>query len=150
MRFGTAATTLCQMEVPLGLLPGGTGTQRLHRLLGRGRAIEVVLGADDIDGRTLYDWGWLNRPLPADELRAHVEALATRIASFAPETVRLAKRAVLAAGPEVRPGPIEEAHLFQKTLRTEAAQQRMAAFLAQGGQTREGERRVGKLGGELG
>ncbi|MEM9613328.1 MAG: enoyl-CoA hydratase/isomerase family protein [Actinomycetota bacterium] len=150
MRFGTEATTLCQMEVPLGLLPGGTGTQRLHRLLGRSRAMEIVLGGDDIDGRTLYDWGWLNRLLPAERLRAHVEALATRIASFDPETVRLAKQAVLAAGPDVRPGLIEESYLFQETLRTDAAQQRMANFLARGGQTREGERRVGELGAELG
>lgn len=150
MRFGTDATTLCQMEVPLGILPGGTGTQRLHRLVGRGRAMEIVLGGDDIDGRTLYDWGWLNRLLPADELRAHVETLARRIAGFPPEAVSRGKRSVLAAGPDVLPGLIEEAFLFQETIRTGAAQERMTNFMARGGQTRDGERRVGALGAELG
>ncbi|MDH3680356.1 MAG: enoyl-CoA hydratase/isomerase family protein, partial [Acidimicrobiia bacterium] len=53
MRFGAKGrTTLCQMEVPLGILPGGTGTQRLPQLVGRGRAMEIVLSGDDIDADT--------------------------------------------------------------------------------------------------
>lgn len=150
MRFGTAATTLCQMEVPLGILPGGTGTQRLPRLLGRGRAMEIVLGGDDIDGGTLERWGWLNRVLPAEELTPFVDRLAARIASFPPEAVARAKASVLAAGPDPTEGLIEEAFLFQETLRYPSSQQRMQAFLERGGQTREGELRVGALGAELG
>ncbi len=151
MRFGAIGKTiLCQMEVPLGILPGGTGTQRLPRLLGRGRAMEIVLGGDDIDAETLASWGWLNRALPPDQLRSHVDALASRIASFAPEAVSRAKASVLAAGPDPVAGLIEEAFLFQETLRTEAAPLRMRAFLDQGGQTVDGELRVGALGAELG
>jgi enoyl-CoA hydratase/carnithine racemase len=151
LRFGALGRTiLCQMEVPLGILPGGTGTQRLPALVGRGRALEIVLAGDDIDAATLASWGWLNRALPPGQLRAHVDALARRIASFPPEAVSRAKAAVLHAAPDPTPGLIEEAFLFQETVRTEAAQQRMRNFLSRGGQTPEGEARVGALGAELG
>lgn len=151
MRFGALGRTiLCQMEVPLGILPGGTGTQRLPALVGRGRAMEIVLSGDDIDAETLAAWGWLNRVLPPGQLRAHVNALAARIASFPPEAVSRAKAAVLAAAPDPTPGLIEEAYLFDETVRTDAARQRMENFLARGGHTPDGERRVGALGAELG
>ena len=62
MRFGVIdKTVINQMEVPLGILPGGSGTQRLPRLVGRGRAMEIVLGADDLDAQTAERWGYLNR-----------------------------------------------------------------------------------------
>jgi len=151
LRFGARGrTTLCQMEVPLGILPGGTGTQRLPRLVGRGRAMEIVLAGDDIDAETLEAWGWLNRALAPDELTAHVDALAARLAGMPPEAVSRAKASVLAATPDPTPGLIEEAFLFQETLRTEAAQTRMRNFLDRGGQTVDGELRVGALGAELG
>jgi enoyl-CoA hydratase/carnithine racemase len=151
MRFGAdGATTLCQMEVPLGILPGGTGTQRLPGLVGRGRALEIVLAGDDIDAATLAAWGWLNRALSPDELRSHVAGLAARIASVPPEAVSRAKASVLNASADPTPGLVEEAFLFQRTLRTDAAQERMRAFLDRGGQTPDGERRVGALAAELG
>ncbi|MEZ5375846.1 MAG: enoyl-CoA hydratase/isomerase family protein [Acidimicrobiales bacterium] len=150
MRFGTPRTILCQMEVPLGILPGGAGTQRLPRLIGRGRAMEVVLGGDDIEASTLFAWGWLNRVVAAEELRSWVDAFAARLAGFPPEAVARAKASVLAAGDDPVPGLLDEAMLFQETLRTDAAQARMRAFLERGGQTPEGESRVGALGNELG
>lgn len=150
MRFGAqGATILCQMEVPLGILPGGTGTQRLPRLVGRGRAMEIVLAGDDIDAETLAAWGWLNRAVETDRLRDHVAALAARLASMPPEAVSRAKASVLAATPDPTPGLLEEAYLFQETLRTAAAQTRMRNFLERGGQTVAGEKRVGALGAEL-
>ncbi len=150
MRFGSQRATLCQMEVPLGILPGGSGTQRLPALVGRGRAMEIVLGGDDIDASTLREWGWLNRMLPQDELRGWVDRFAGRLAGFPPEAVRRAKASVLAASADPTPGLINEAFLFQETLRTTAAQKRMRSFLDRGGQTPDGELRVGSLGGELG
>lgn len=150
MRFGAIdGTILCQMEVPLGILPGGSGTQRLPSLVGRGRALEIVLGGDDIDAVTLEKWGWLNRALPANQLRDFVDRLAARLASFPPEAIALAKASTLVSGGDPTPGLIEEAFLFQQTLRTDAAQQRMQHFLERGGQTVEGESRVGALGAEL-
>ena len=151
MRFGALGRTiLCQMEVPLGILPGGTGTQRLPRLVGRGRAMEIVLAGDDIDAETLATWGWLNRALEPDGLRQHVGALAARLASMPPDAVSRAKASVLAATPDPTPGLLQEAYLFQETLRTGDAQTRMRNFLERGGQTVEGEKRVGALGAELG
>src|SRR5205823_1653710 len=98
MRFGALGKTkINQMEVPLGILPGGTGTQRLPRLMGRGRALEVILGGDDLDAETAEKWGYLNRALPPDELGPFVDRLAYRIASFPAAAVALAKEAVLNA-----------------------------------------------------
>lgn len=151
MRFGALGrTVLCQMEVPLGILPGGSGTQRLPHLVGRGRALEIVLGGDDVDAETLERWGWLNRALPPDELRPFVDRFAARLASFPPVAVAEAKAAVLAAEPDPRQGLLEEAYRFQVTLRDPASGERMRRFLERGGQTPAGESRVGELGGELG
>ncbi len=145
MRFGALGKAIInQPEVAIGILPGGSGTQRLHRLMGRGRALEVILGCDDLDASTAERWGYLNRALPAEELRGFVEKLAHRIASFPPEAVALAKQAVDAAEPR-REGLLEEAHLFQQLLRTDDAQAAMRRFLAAGGQTVEGEKRLAAL-----
>jgi enoyl-CoA hydratase/carnithine racemase len=151
MRFGvTGKTVVCQMEVPLGILPGGSGTQRLPRMVGRGRAMEIVLGGDDLDAVTAERWGYLNRIYEADQIASAVGALAQRIASFPPEAVRLAKEAVLGADQaSLEDGLRDEAYLFQRLLRTDGAQRNMRRFLEKGGQTREGELRVGALGGEL-
>jgi enoyl-CoA hydratase/carnithine racemase len=151
MRFGVRGKTFVnQMEVPLGILPGGTGTQRLPRLVGRGRALEIILGGNDIDADTAERWGYLNRAFAPGEIGPFVDRLARRIASFPVEAVRLAKEAILAADKPLPDGLADEAYLFQRLLRTEGAQRNMKRFLEIGGQTREGENRVGELNGELG
>ncbi len=151
MRFGVRGRTkINQMEVPLGILPGGTGTQRLPRLVGRGRALEIVLGGDDLDAETAERWGYLNRIFEPDEIGEFVDALARRIASYPVEAVRLAKEAVLGAESPVHHGLASEAYLFQRLLRTQGAQHNMRRFLEIGGQTREGELRMGELCAELG
>lgn len=151
MRFGVIGKTkINQMEVPLGILPGGTGTQRLPRLVGRGRAMEIVLGGDDLDAETAERWGYLNRIFAADAIDDWVMNLARRIASFPVEAVRLAKESVNAAEMPLGEGLVEEAYLFQRLLRTDGAQTNMRRFMELGGQTREGEMRVGELNAELG
>ncbi len=151
MRFGVIGKTIVnQMEVPLGILPGGTGTQRLPRLLGRGRALEVILAGDDMDAATAERWGYLNRALPAGEIGPFVERLARRIASFPPEAVRAAKACVDSAEKPIEEGLLDESYLFQTVIRTRGAQENMRRFLKIGGQTREGELRMGELCEQLG
>jgi enoyl-CoA hydratase/carnithine racemase len=150
MRFGARGRTLInQPEVALGILPGGSGTQRLPRLVGRGRALEVILGCDDLDAESAERFGYLNRALAPDELRPFVTRLARRIAGFPAPAIAAAKRAVLAAEPSSRAGLLDEGLGFQQLLRTPNAQRAMRRFLERGGQTRAGELRLGALCAEL-
>ena len=151
MRFGALGRcVLAQPEVALGIIPGGSGTQRLPRLVGRARALEIILGCEDVPAELAERWGYLNRALPPAELGPFVDALARRIASFPAEAIALAKRAVDAADETVVAGLLEEAHAFNLSLATTAARERMAAFLAAGGQTPEVERDLGRLVERLG
>jgi enoyl-CoA hydratase/carnithine racemase len=144
MRFAALGrAVLGQPEVAVGILPGGSGTQRIPRLAGRGRALEVVLGGGDFDAATAERYGLVNRALPAEEIGPFVTQLARRIASHPPGAIARAKAAVLAAEAPVEAGLAEEARLFQACLSDPEARRRMEAFLAAGGQTRDLERRLG-------
>jgi enoyl-CoA hydratase/carnithine racemase len=150
MRFGVRGKAIInQMEVPLGILPGGTGTQRLPRLVGRGRAIEVILGAEDLDAETAERWGYLNRIFGAAEIGPFVAALARRIATFPVEAVRLAKESINSADKPIEEGMPDEAYLFQKSIRTDGAKRNMQRFLDMGGQQRDGEMKVAELMGRV-
>ncbi|WP_281688827.1 enoyl-CoA hydratase/isomerase family protein [Pseudonocardia thermophila] len=146
LRFGALGrAVLGQPETALGIIPGGGATQNLPRLVGRARALEIVLGGRDLDAATAERYGLLNRALPADRIAAEVRDLALRIASHPGEAVRAAKRAVDAHVLPGHLGFVEEAELFGRQITTSAARERMRAFLAAGGQTREGEVRFGEL-----
>src|SRR5579875_540596 len=151
MRFGVRGKTIInRMEVPLGNLPGGTGTQRLPRLIGRNRAIEVILGGIDLDAETAERWGYLNRVFDAGQIGPYVEWLAQRIASFPVEAVRLTKLAINSAEKPLAEGLRDESYLFQQLVRTESGRRNMRKFLEIGGQTREGELKIAELSGLLG
>lgn len=140
MRFAALGkTALAQPEVAVGIIPGGSGTQRLPRLMGRGRALEVVLGCEDFSAEQAERYGYVNRALPPDQLRPFVESLAYRIASFPREAIARAKAAVLTAEVHVAEGLTEEARLFDESAAAPEARERMRAFLKAGGQTREVE-----------
>jgi len=95
MRFASREKTrLGQPEVGVGVQPGGGGTERLPHLVGRGRALEIVLGAEDFDGDTAERYGYVNRALPDAELDRFVDALARRISSFDRAAIATAKRLI--------------------------------------------------------
>jgi enoyl-CoA hydratase/carnithine racemase len=144
MRFGALGRcVLAQPEVALGIIPGGSGTQRLPRLVGRARALEIVLGCDDVPADLAERWGYLNRALPPDELGPFVERLAYRIASFPAEAIALAKEAVNASERPILEGLAEEERLFFRSAASAEARARMAAFMERGGQTRAVELGLG-------
>src|SRR5262245_3624512 len=93
MRFASREkAVLSHFEVGAGVVPGGGPMARLPRLMGRGRALEVLLGADDIPGDLAELYGYVNRSLPDSDLDAFVESLATRIASFDKRAIAETKR----------------------------------------------------------
>jgi enoyl-CoA hydratase/carnithine racemase len=95
MRFASRENTrLGQPEVGVGVNPGGGGTERLPPLVGRGRALEIILSANDFDGETAERYGYVNRALPDAELDGFVDALARRIASFDRRPIAAAKKLV--------------------------------------------------------
>jgi enoyl-CoA hydratase/carnithine racemase len=150
MRFAALGRAVFnQPEVALGIIPGGSGTVRLGRLIGRSRALETILGCDDVDAATAERWGWVNRALAPDEVWPFVDRLAKRIAGFPPHAVRAAKESVLRAERGVVEDLLAEGVAFQGTLGDPRARAAMEAFMANGGQTPDGELRLGELAGEL-
>jgi enoyl-CoA hydratase/carnithine racemase len=133
MRFASREKAiLSQWEVGAGLVPGGGPMARLPRLMGRGRALEVLLGADDIHGDLAERYGYVNRSLPDAELDGFVEALAMRIASFDKQAIAETKRLVDVASlpPDVEIKPEWDA--FLASLSRPAAQTRIKALMARG------------------
>lgn len=95
MRFASRENSvLAQVEVGAGVHPGGGGTERLPPLVGRGRALEIILGANDFDGEAAERYGYVNRALPDKELDGFVDVLARRIASFDRRPIAAAKNLV--------------------------------------------------------
>ena len=82
LRYAGRSARLGQPEVPLGIIPGAGGTQRLSRLVGRARALEIILTGDDYTAEEAAAMGWVNRVLPDDELEPYVRRTARRIASM--------------------------------------------------------------------
>ena len=95
MRFASREkAVLAQVEVGSGVHPGGGGTERLPALVGRGRALEIIIGSDDFDGATAERYGYVNRALPDAELDGFVDKVARRIASFDRRPIEAAKNLV--------------------------------------------------------
>ena len=149
MRFATPSAVFNQPEVALGIIPGGSGTVRLPRLIGRARALEVILGCDDVDAHTAERWGWVNRVLEPTDLDAFVHRLCVRLASFPAHAVAAAKASVLRADGELTADLLAEGDAFAATLGVPSTRAAMERFLELGGQTPEGERRLGDLAAEL-
>ena len=150
MRFAAlGAAKMNQMEVPIGIIPGGGGTQRLPGLVGYGRSAEIILGGVDLDARTGEEWGYFNRALPEEELDEYVSWLANRIASFDPSAVRNAKASLLNSIPSLKDGLLEESNYFNELCYSPSGRRLMQRFLDLGGQTVEGELRISDLSAEV-
>jgi len=143
-------TVISQWEVGVGMVAGGGPMARLPQLIGRNRAMEVLLGSDDISGPEAEAYGYVNRALPDAELDAHVEAFASRIARFDKWAIGQTKRLVNASlPPDVELGAGWEACIA--SLGREAAQNGIRALTANGFQTPgEVENRLGHFLGKLG
>jgi enoyl-CoA hydratase/carnithine racemase len=150
LRFAARESAIFgQFEPAFGLLPGGGATQHLVRLMGRGRALEVLLSANDYDADLAERYGWINRALPADELDTFVLALAHRIASF-PRAGQVAVKdrvnaIALAPAADFR----RDSDLFGEGVREAAAQTRIRAAMERGLQTRDAEMAFGRTLGDL-
>lgn len=152
MRFASREKAiLSHFEVGAGVVPGAGPMARLPRLIGRGRALEVLLGADDIPGDLAERWGYVNRALPDAELDGFVDALAERIASFdkqaLAETKNLVNVASLPPDAEIAAG--WEACLL--SIARPAAQARIKALRERGfHKPGDVENRLGYYVGQLG
>jgi enoyl-CoA hydratase/carnithine racemase len=143
MRFASRENTqLGQPEVGVGLHPGGGGTERLPHLVGRGRALEIVLGGNDFDGDTAERYGYVNRALPDKELDAFVDELARRIASFDGRAISAAKRLINQVSLPSADHLLDALNSFQTGLTWTETQRRVQVLLMRGlQQDRDFERR---------
>ena len=133
MRFASRENTLLgQPEVGVGVHPGGGGTERLPPLVGRGRALEIILGANDFDGDTAAQYGYVNRALPDEELDGFVDALARRIATFDGRAIAAAKRLVNQVSLPSADNLLSALNSFQTALTWPETLQRVEALLKQG------------------
>ena len=137
MRFASAEKAILgQFEMGLGVVPGGNPMARLAGLMGRGRALEVVLGADDFPGLIAERYGYVNRALPDAELDAFVDRFARRLAGFDKQAIASAKKLVDAVSlPDDAVFPQALAAYFE-TVQRPAARERSAALVRAGLQTR--------------
>ena len=152
MRFASREKAiLSQWEVGAGIVPGGGPMARLPRLMGRGRALEVLLGADDIPGDLAELYGYVNRSFPDADLDTFVDSLATRIASFDKQAISETKRFVDVASlpPDFEIAP-EWDVCFASIMRP-ATQKRIKKLMEQGfHQPGDVEDRLGYYVGQLG
>src|SRR5258706_12052582 len=139
MRFASRENTqLGQPEVGVGVHPGGGGAERLPLLVGRGRALEIILGANDFDGDTAERYGYVNRALPDADLDGFVDMFARRIASFDRRAIAAAKNLVNQVSLPSADRLLDALNSFQTALTWPEAQQRIEALLKRGLQ-REGD-----------
>src|SRR5262245_43669364 len=140
MRFAARESAMFgQPEIGFGLIPGAGAVQHLTRLVGRARALEVMLSGEDYDAELAERYGWINRALPANSLDDFVRSLAHRIARF-PAAARTAVKnrvnaIALAPAEDFR----RDSNLFGELAAGAAARRRMEAAMSQGFQTPGGE-----------
>jgi enoyl-CoA hydratase len=130
LRIASETASFGQPEINLGIIPGGGGTQRLTRLVGEGKAMELILTGDIIDARTAFNLGLVNMVVPAADLEGRTMELANRIAEKSPIALRMAKEAVKAASrSNLDEGLRREVDLFALCFSSEDKDEGVLAFL---------------------
>ncbi len=151
MRFASREkAAISQFEVGAGFVSGGGPMARLPRLVGRGRAKEILIGADDFNAEFAERYGYVNRALPDAELDGFVDALATRIASFDKQAIAGTKKRtdVASMPPDAAMQPRWNA--FTTSVQRPAAQARAKALIEKGpGQSGDLERHLGQVHGQV-
>jgi enoyl-CoA hydratase/carnithine racemase len=133
MRFASRENTrLGQPEVGVGVHPGGGGAERLPHLVGRGRALEIILSGNDFDGDTAERYGYVNRALADSELDGFVDALARRIASFDCRALAAAKHLVNQVSLPSADSLLDALNSFETALTWPETQQRVEALFKRG------------------
>src|SRR5262249_41847176 len=146
MRFAARESAIFgQFEPSFGVIPGAGGAQHLARLMGRGRAFEVMLSAQDYDADLAERYGWINRALPAAELSDFVKSLAHRIARFPAAGHAVVKERVNAVCLPTLEDIRRDSDLFLEGTRTDGFQQLTQAGMENGFQTRTAEMNLAKL-----
>lgn len=131
---------LSQIEVGTGVIPGGGGLERLPALIGRARALEVIVGSDDFDADTAALYGWINRAIPDAELDAFVERFATRVASFDRKLIAAVKDIVNERIPIPTADQLKTTQdRFFEVVASPQTQARLGSLFERGLQTREFE-----------
>ncbi|MCS4296901.1 MULTISPECIES: enoyl-CoA hydratase/isomerase family protein [Acinetobacter] len=134
---------LAQCEALMGIIPGGGGTQYLSQRMTRGRALEVILGADLIDALLAERYGWVNRALPANELDAFVHRIATNIAALPEGVIAAAKKAIPPA--DLSEDFLREHKAWAGLFARPAAEKLIRGGLQAGAQTKVGEQDLEQL-----
>ncbi len=130
LRIASEAASFGQPEINLGIIPGGGGTQRLTRLIGEGKAMEMILTGEIIDAQTAFNLGLVNHVIPADQLAAKTMEIANRIAEKSPIALRLAKEAVkVASRSNLDEGLRREVDLFALCFSSDDKNEGVRAFL---------------------
>jgi enoyl-CoA hydratase/carnithine racemase len=151
MRFAARESAIFgQFEPAFGVIPGAGAVQHLARLMGRGRALEVMLSAEDYDADLAERYGWINRALPADALGDFVRSLAHRIARFPAGGHVVVKDRVNAIALAPAEDFRRDSDLFLQGTRDPEFQRRMQAAMGRGFQNRDAEMDLPRMLGELG
>jgi enoyl-CoA hydratase len=130
LRVASDKASFGQPEINLGIIPGGGGTQRLTRLVGEGKAMELILTGDIIDAQTAHSIGLVNMVVPATDLEAKTMELANRIAEKGPIALRMAKEAVkIASRSNLDEGLRREVDLFALCFSSEDKDEGVRAFM---------------------
>jgi enoyl-CoA hydratase/carnithine racemase len=139
LRMGSERAVIGQPEVAMGILPGAGGTARWPRLVGRARALDIILSGRDVAAQEALAIGWLDWLVPSADLDARGTALAQHLGAMPPESIAAVKRVVDVSLSSLDAALVAESDALTQLTSKGLHQAPMQAFLAAGGQTRDGE-----------